>query len=338
MNRILALLVMCICILTGCGEKEETPEVSVPVARAAYIINGNAQTISVFDIEKSEVRNDVLPVGKYPADIKIRGDRAYVVNSGDNSIQIIDLASLKQVGMINTGDGTSPERIGFVTDRKAYVSCLTTNSAKVIDMISQQAAKNIPVGVWPQGVAVSKQKVYVCNTAYDLASKSYGKGTVSVIDSSTDTVIKTINVETNPTEAAISNGMVVILCTGNYGDIVGKLVIIDPATDSVAKTIDLGATPSGVAISPKGIAYVTSFGGLLSADTGSGSMIHTAAAPLSDFAGGAGLAIDKDGNGYICVPDWTPAGKDKLLVMDASEKLVGTHKLSGGASIIALRE
>jgi len=67
-------------------------------------------------------------------------------------------------------------------------------------------------------------------------------------------------------------------------------------------------------------------------------MIHTAAAPLSDFAGGSGLAFDRDGNAYICVPDWAGGEGDKLLVMDASENLVGTYSVGGGASIIALRE
>jgi len=319
--------------LMGCGEEEEE-EVPEALAKAAYIINGSAQTLSVFDIETSEVKNDVLTVGKWPADIKIWGDKAYVVNTGDNNIQIIDLESLTQAGVIDVGDGTGPEKIGFVSDNKAYVSCLNVNSVKVIDLTARQVTKNIEVGIGPWGVAVEGQKVYVCNPAYDLATNSYGDGTVSVIDSTTDEVAETINVEINPTEIVVSGSQILVMCSGNYVDVSGKLCVIDTSSNAVVRTIDLGTTPSGIAVSPSGVAYMTSFGGLISVDINSGSV----SPPLADFPGGSGLAFDRDGNSYICVPDWMGGGGDKLLVMDASEKLVGTYGLGGGASIIALRE
>ena len=78
--------------LIGCGDDDDDDNDSLPeVSTAAYIVNGGAQTLSVFNIETSEVTNDVLNVGNIPSDIKIRGDKAYVVNYGDNSVQIIDL-------------------------------------------------------------------------------------------------------------------------------------------------------------------------------------------------------------------------------------------------------
>jgi len=320
--------------LIGCGEEQEEIKVS-EVTRAAYIINGLAETLSVFDIGTSEVKNDVLTVGKWPADIKIQDNKAYVVNTGDNNIQIIDLESLTEVGLINVGDGTGPEKIGFVSDSKAYVSCLNVNSVKVIDLAARQVTKSIEVGIGPWGVAVAGQKVYVCNPAYDYATNSYGDGTVSVIDSTTDEVVKTINVEINPTEIVVSGSQILVMCSGNYVDVTGKLCIIDTSSDAVVRTIDLGTTPYGIAVSPSGVVYVTSFDALISVDIVSGSITGS----LADFAGGSGLAFDKDGNGYICVPDWTVGGGgDKLLVMDASENLVGTYSLGGGASIIALRE
>lgn len=328
------LSVLLIFSLTGCGEDEEEDKAPEVLAKAAYIVNGAAETLSVFDIETSEVENDVLTVGKWPADIKIWGDNAYVVNTGDNNIQIIDLESLTEVGIIDVGDNTGPEKIGFVSDEKAYVSCLNINSVKVLDLAAQQVTKSIEVGIGPWGVAVAGQKVYVCNPAYDFATNSYGEGTVSVIDSSTDTVVETINVETNPTEIVALGDKIIILCTGNFVDVMGKLCIINVASDTVVQTIELGITPSGIAVSPNGMVYVTSFGGLLPVDIDSGSV----AAPLSDFAGGSGLAIDRDGNAYICVPDWAGGGNDELLVMDASENLVGTYNVGGGASIIAIRE
>jgi YVTN family beta-propeller protein len=321
--------------LIGCSEDEEAT--IVEATGGVYIVNGKAQTLSVLDVGKSDMKNDVLGIGKWTADIKVAGDKAYVVNTGDNNVQIIDLASLKQTGLINTGDNTGPERIAFGDGNKAYISCLYTNSVKAVDVSSQKVTKDIPVGVGPMGVAVASKKAYVCNSAYDFASNSYGKGTVSVIDSSTDKVTKTLDVGTDPSEAVAVGSKVIILCFGNYTDVMGKLCIIDSTTDTV-KTIDLGTTPSGVAVSPKNVAYITTFGGLISVDITSGNMIHDAGSPLKDFAGGSGIAFSKDGNAYICVADWEGGGNDKVLVMDASEKLIATYKAGGGASIVAVRD
>ncbi len=323
--------------LLSCGEDEE--EVDMPqVSRGAYIVNGAARTLSVFDIETSEMHNDVLTLGKTPSDIKIQGDRAYVVNYGDNSVQIIDLESLTDIGIIDIGDGTGPQRIAFVDDNKAYVSCDTINSIKAIDLASLQETNTIQVGVKPWGIAAVGKKVYVCNSnaVYDLASgaMSYGDTTVSVIDSGTDQVVKDIDVGMNPTEIVVSGDRVVVLCTGNYVDILGELYVIDTASDDVSKTINLGTTPYGIAASPSGMVYISAFEGVIPVHTSSGSV----GAALTDLPGGWGLAFDSHGNGYITVPDWDKKGLDKLLVMDASGNLVGTYTPGGGASIIAVRD
>ena len=324
--------------LVCCGEDDDE-EVDVPqVSRAAYIVNGAAETLSVFDIETSEMKNDVLTLGKIPSDIRIHEDKAYVVNYGDNSVQIIDLESLTETGIIDVGDGAGPEKIAFVDDSKAYVSCNSTNSVKVIDLASQQATKTIQVGVTPWGVAAVGKKVYVCNTnaVFDLASgaMSYGDTTVSVIDSSTDQVVKDIDVGTNPTDIVVSGDKVVVLCTGDYADIPGELYVIDPVSDEVSEIINLRTIPYGIAASPGGMVYIVAFEGLIPVDISSGSV----GVALTDFPGGSGLAFDSDGNGYVVVADWTGAGGDKLLVMDASGNLMGTHTPGGGASIIAVRD
>lgn len=332
------LLVTLLISFFGCGDSENEEDLIKSTSKSAYILNGSAQTISIFNIETSEMKNDVLTVGKWPADIKIFGEKAYVTNTGDNNIQIIDLLSMSQIGTIDTGNNTGPEKIGFISESKAYVSCLNTNSVKVIDLTAKKVVTDIPVGVGPMGLAVLNKKVYVCNTAYDFATNSYGKGTVSVIDSTTEKVIKEIEVPTNPIEAITYGNNLIVLCNGNYADITGKLCIIDNSSDNVIKTIDLQTTPSGIAISPKGVAYISTYSGLISVDIGAGAMIHSPSNPLSDFAGGSGLAFSSDGKCYICVPDWGGTGNDKLLIMDSTEKLIGTYKAGGGASIIAIKE
>ena len=335
------IIIYLLAFFFGCGEDEEADETLLEIASAAYVVNGAAETISVFDIEKSEFLSDVsIPIGKWPADIKNRGDFAYVVNTGDNNVQIIDLASNTTSGMIDIGDGTAPEKIAFASDTRAYVSSNWTKSVKVVDLSSQIVVNSIDVGVAPWGVAFANGKVYVCNTGVVYGDETtYGQGTVSVIDTATNNVLKTIDVETNPTDVvADSNGKVLVLCTGNYADITGKIVVIDSQTDSASAPVDLGTTPSGITITKNGIAYITSFGGLLSFDIAASTLLHDASSALTDFAGGAGLAADVAGNVYITVPDWTGGGQDKLLVMDVSEQLIGTYPAGGGASMVAIKQ
>jgi len=337
---ITTLILSCFLVFFGCGEDDGTGDDIG--GSLAYIMNGAAETLSIFDINAKTMQNDVLQIGKWPNDVKVHGDLLYVVNTGDNNVQIIDTNGNTDSGAIDIGDGTAPEKIAFANDTKAYVSSNSTQSVKVVDLTSRTVVKSVEVGVAPWGVAFANGKVYVCNTAY-IDVSVYGQGTVSVIDTTTDKVIKTIEVETNPTEVVVAdNGNVLVQCTGNYVDIMGKICVIDSNKDEVVKTVELGATPSSIAIAPINIAYITSGVGLLAYDTNAGTLLYDAASALKDFAGGSGLvsglAFDSKGNGYICVADWTGEGKDKLLVMDANEKLAGTYTPGGGASMAAIVE
>lgn len=320
----------------GCGNNNNEEGNLTQGANIAYIVNGLAQTISTYNIETHEVKNDVLTVGKWPNDIKIKDDRGYVVNTGDNSIQVIDLNTNSTIGTIPTGDGTSPEKMDFINESEAYVSCNRTNSVKRIDFSSMSAGTEISAGTAPWGIVVINDKAYVCNTGavYEGQNVTYEQGTVSVIDTKTDSVIKTIEVGTNPTNIATDqNGNVLVVCTGNYADIMGGIYIIDSSSDKVTDTISLDVTPGQIAVSPSGTAYLTGFMGLLVVDLSSDKVTG----PLAEYAGGDGLTVDIDGNVYVCVPDWQGNGEDKLMIMDKNESLVGTYKVGGGAQFVAIR-
>lgn len=321
----------------GCGEEDEdilTPETQK--ADTAYIVNGSAETISTYNIETQEVKNDVLTVGKWPNDIKIKKDRGYVVNTGDNNVQVIDLNTNSTIGTIPTGDGTSPEKMDFINESEAYVSCNWTNSVKRIDLDAMSVGAEIPVETAPWGIVVTDGKAYVCNTnaVYEGQTTTYGQGTVSVLDTATDSVIETVEVGTNPTEVTTDgNGNVLVVCTGNYADIMGELYIIDSSSDTVADTIQLDTTPGKIAVAPSGIAYITSFAGLIPVELST----QTVNAPLAEYAGGDGLTADADGNIYVCVPDWQGGGEDKLMIMDKDENLVESYEVGGGAQFVAIK-
>ncbi len=92
---------------------------------------------------------------------------------------------------------------------------------------------------------------YVANYGIPLVPVA---GTVSIINTSTNTVASSINVGTNPFGVAISPDGTRVYVT-NYGS--NTVSVINTATNTVISTIAVGSFPMGVAVSPDGTtAYV----------------------------------------------------------------------------------
>ena len=113
---------------------------------------------------------------------------AYITNSGDNTVSVIDTATNTVVGSPITV-GSLPFGVAVTPDSsKVYVANGDSNSVSVIDTATNIVVGSpITVGVGPVGVAVTPDgsNVYVANASSD---------TVSVIDTASNTVTATIPV------------------------------------------------------------------------------------------------------------------------------------------------
>jgi YVTN family beta-propeller protein len=74
-------------------------------------------------------------------------------------------------------------------------------------------------------------------------------GTVSVIDTGTDTVIATVPVGTHPEGVAITPDGTRVYVTNEYSD---NVSVISTATNTVIATVAVGTRPQGVAVTPDG--------------------------------------------------------------------------------------
>jgi len=174
----------------------------------------------------------------------------------------------------------------------------------------------IPVGQVPGGVAVSPSggRVYVTNA---------GDGTVSVIDTSTDTVVHTIPLGTG----AVPQDVVVhpdgtrayIACAGSAFDV----RVIDTATHSVATAIPVGGAATAVAVSPDGtVLYVASDndagnGAVSVIDTATGSVTATLAVGAYPEC----IAVSRDG-AHAYVTNLAAAGQGQ--VFDGTVSVIDT--------------
>lgn len=143
----------------------------------------------------------------------------------------------------------------YVTNNGSYPAFSGTVS--VIDTASNTVVGSpIPVGTLPYAVAVTPDgsHVYVGNQGFDpdSGSVSADSSSVSVIDTSTNTVTTTI-----PHTAGISiPGGIVVSPNGasvyvtNFGT--GTVSVIAAATNTISATVPVGNGPGGIAITPDG--------------------------------------------------------------------------------------
>ncbi len=232
---------------------------------AAYVLNTTGETVSRVNLSTGVVDNDFITVGSdlfsYPNQIVVRNKTAYVVASGTNEIQLIDLAADTTLGFIDIGAATNPYWMTFLNDHVAYATALITNEVVKIDVDAMSVVDHIPVGTGPEGMLLFDSRLYVAHSGFDLGTFTYGQGEIWVLDTDADTVLTVVAVGTNPQYLARDrNGHILVVCTGDYFSKFGFLYIIDPSTNSVMDSASLGGSPGQISVGPDNIAYIAGGG------------------------------------------------------------------------------
>ena len=313
--------------------------------KTAWVVNGatSSESLSRINLETNEVFNDVVDVGKTPNQIVIRGNKGYVINSDrtSNNIQIVNLDADSTEGYIEmTQPYSNPWHMAFLNDSIAYVTDFNIDSVSVVNVNTREVIDQIAVGVGPEGVAVVGDKVYVTNTEWDTLTGTYGQGTVSVIESTTDSVMKVIDVGTNPQDLALDqDGELNVVCTGDYWSIPGRIWVINTVSDSVVDSIAIGGAPTAIAISPRGIAYLAAggwypsdHGFVYTFDTETNQVLRGPDNPILVGKGALGIGCDKDNYVYSC-----NFMANTVSQIDTNDVVVRTFSVGDGPVSIAIR-
>jgi YVTN family beta-propeller protein len=211
----------------------------------------------------------------------------------------------------------------------AYVVNSGANTVTAIDTSTNTVEATIPVGGSPFGVAVDPglHRAYVSNTGtndFNNSPPTSTDDTVSVIDTTTNTVTDTITVFASPRGVAVDPVThkvdVAIYLSGQMA------AVIDPTTSPASVTTSdiLGSRPWAAAVDPSThLAYVTTlFGNTVSVLDGT-SIVST----ICCFGGPTQIAVDPDaGQAYV-----TNSGA--VSVIDTSTNTVtGTLPTGSGPS------
>ena len=297
--------------------------------------------------ERRAVENEVIPLGNVPSDILIRGHLAYIPNVYSDNILIINLQRRAIIGEIPMRAGAQPQNLAVVNENKMYVTCDAAHEVHVVDIPNRNVTKVI-TGSFnkPTGITLLNGKAYVTNPAWEWDAEAqkvnYYDSSVTVIDTTTDKVLKSIPMPTNA-DGIVNDGesTVIVKTTGDFRLISGNLVFINTTTDEVRKTVNLKMTPGSFAISAEKQLFIQGGGqtpGLLIYDVVTEKWIRDKDDALVDFGGGSGMTFAPDGSLYITYPDWTGGGQDEVRVMGTDETLLKTYRVGPGADNVAIAQ
>ncbi len=222
-----------------------------PDEQTAYVTNVNSDTISIVDTSNSDaisVIGTIRGTFSNPLGIAINpnGTLALVSNSitdPDKGISIIDIATNTVIGEV-TGL-TFPNLIAITPDgTKAYVTnSVTAGTVSVLDLTTPTfpVIATISVGNTPFGIAITPDgtKAYVANVL---------SGTVSIIDTASNTVTATI--------PGITNANVITITPDGskayISDAISNVYVLNLSNNSLIGSIPVDLGPEGIAINPSG--------------------------------------------------------------------------------------
>ena len=238
--------------------------------------NGNIvlDTIVGVTLLRNAVERNLATLGSVPADIKIQGSRAYVINGFSNNIQIFELNQNppQSLGTIVVPPGSNPISMDFFGDNQAYVANNTGQSVAVVNINNGDCETlivsaedqgtttpcdtviNVPSNTFeePAGVKIVNNKVYISNNNLDENFSPNGNGFITVLSGGTNQVLDSINasgsnttsmIEIDETLYALNNGNILFdfetfefTCDTNFPP---SIDIINTLNDSVFDTIDI---------------------------------------------------------------------------------------------------
>lgn len=163
----------------------------------AYVSNQVSGAVSVIATASGTIINTIGGFScPFESVITRDGSKLLVSSQCDNSLKVVNLATNTIINSIPTGP--NPRGIALTPDgTRAYVADWFSNTVDVID-VGAQANLNTPitVGANPWGIAMTPG-----GNAY---TANFGDGTISVVNTATNTVTATLRARSNPEDVTVS--------------------------------------------------------------------------------------------------------------------------------------
>lgn len=248
---------------TSCKKDDPEPPVTTLIpasySNGVFITNegpygSGSGTISFYSRSNGSVSNNIFdavnlyPIGNVVQSMEIFNGKGYIVVNNGGKVEVVDATSFATKGVI-TGL-TNPRYFLGINNDKGYISEWgaggVAGAIQVVDLNTKTITSTITTGKGAEGMVKIGNFVYLtCNGGYDTDS------IVTVINATTNAIVKTINVGTNPKGIQVdTNGDIWVLCCGQFDGTfttlisTGKLVRIDATADTVDLSLPFSSTTS----------------------------------------------------------------------------------------------
>ncbi|MCI0474362.1 MAG: YncE family protein [Ignavibacteria bacterium] len=246
-------------IVIGCSPEDTETNINLTVSTGAYILSegstspGSAK-LSFYNSFSGAFTQSIFnpgTLGLFPDGmIKYNGNLFITEQGNYNSAgKIYKLDTAGKV-LSQNSVGKNPYSL-CASNNKIYITNGPAGNVSVVDPNTLSTLKEITAGVYPQEIIAHNGFVYVCNTGVYNGDQD---STVSIIDASTDAVIKTLNVSKDPSSLVVTGGNKLFVgCPG----ISGKLYVFDLANNNLvfSKTLFNGFSKDMVYDSKTDVIY-----------------------------------------------------------------------------------
>lgn len=199
------------------GERPESMVID-PAGAFLYVANVNSQSVSAISTADGSVQN--IAVGSSPYDLAISSDGAavYVANFADGTVSIIDTTTNTPVGE-PIAVGGNPSALALSADGGTLYVTDYQKGTLLMMGLADESRSIVKVGDNPIAVTPSADgtRIYVVNG---------GGNTVSVVDITTEKVLKTVDVGMLPVAAEfIPGGDQIYVVNSNSGTLTDISVV-----------------------------------------------------------------------------------------------------------------
>jgi YVTN family beta-propeller protein len=257
------VLVVILSIIMIACEKEGDPIIldqgdSYISGQGVFILNeGNFRSgngsLSFFSYDSLKVFNHVFldinkrPLGDIPYSMRILGGKAYILVNNSGKIEVANSNDLKSIATIN--GIISPRYIEFISDTKAYVTSLYSDSIVVINLLTNSISGYINLKYTSESIVTLNSTAYIANWA--------GGNKIFVISTNNDQVTDSIEVGMEPESMVIDkNEMLWVLCNGGWKrEFFAELFGINTRTNTIERSYTFPSktdSPTCLQINKKG--------------------------------------------------------------------------------------
>jgi len=227
-----------------------------PDGRSAIVVAEAFKRLDFRDPQTMALQSS-LPVpqcgGINHADFSIDGRFVIFTCEFQGSLAKIDLVGRKVLGYLKLSKGGMPQDIRVSPDGKTfYVADMKADGVFVVDGESFKEIGFIQTGIGTHGLYPSRDgtKLYVANRGSNhIRGKPHGKGSVSVVDFATRTIVATWPIPGggSPDMGNVSADGKVLWLSGRYDDVVYAI----DTTTGVVRKIAVGKEPHGLTVWPQ---------------------------------------------------------------------------------------